>query len=126
MKEAIGIVAQDNPDLDPFNVVFVSVDPNRDTPELLGRYIGFFDEKFVGITGDLNGILSFTKDLNIVVSFNENEQDAENYSVDHTVSMLLVDPQLRIRGKLNPPHEPATIAKDYQSIRAALAANAQS
>lgn len=100
-------------------IVFVSVDPVRDTSEVLKKYIGYFDDNFVGITGDQNNMHDFTRSLGIVASFTANDEDPENYIVDHTASLLLIDPQRRVRAKVTPPHEVESIVSDYLTIIAA-------
>lgn len=100
-------------------VVFVSVDPSRDTSEIMKNYISFFNEDFLGITGDQNEMHKFTRSLGIVASFTANDEDPENYIVDHTASMLVIDPKLRVRAKMSPPHEVETILADYMTIIAA-------
>ena len=100
-------------------IVFVSVDPVRDTSEVLKKYIAYFDDDFVGITGDQNNMHDFTRSLGIVASFTANDEDPENYIVDHTASLLLIDPQRRVRAKVTPPHEVESIVSDYLTIIAA-------
>jgi len=101
-------------------VAFVSVDPNRDTPDKLKNYIEFFNPEFLGITGELAPIHELTRHLGIVASYTANKEDPANYTVDHTASMLLIDPQRRVRAKFNLPHEAATILSDYLKVRASL------
>jgi len=100
-------------DITPPQVVFVSIDPARDTPDIMKNYVSYFDERFVGITGDVNDVHEFTSSLGIVASFTANEDDPENYGVDHTASLLLIDPQGRVRAKVSPPHETANIVADF-------------
>ena len=97
-------------------VVFVSVDPVRDTSEVMKNYIGYFNESFVGVTGDVNSLHDMTRALGIVASFTANEADPDNYIVDHTASLLLIDPQRRVRAKITPPHEADTIVTDYLTL----------
>lgn len=99
-------------------VVFVSIDPARDTPEIMEKYIGYFDEDFIGITGDVNAVLKFTSSLGIVASFTANETDPANYGVDHTASLLLIDPQGRVKAKVTPPHEADKITADLVLLTA--------
>ncbi len=96
--------------------VFVTVDPNRDTPDVLKNYIGYFNEEFVGVTGELNGIHQLTRALGIVAAYTAREDNPKEYDVDHTASMLLIDPQGRLRGKLTAPHTADTIVTDYITI----------
>lgn len=100
-------------------IVFVSVDPARDTPEIMKQYISYFDEKFIGITGDVNEVHSLTSSLGIVASFTANDTDPDNYGVDHTASLLLIDPQRRVRAKVSPPLEADKIVADVLTITAA-------
>lgn len=100
-------------------IVFVSIDPARDTPDIMKKYIGYFDENFVGITGDVNVMHKFSSSLGIVASFTANETDPDNYGVDHTASLLLVDPQRRVRAKVTPPHEADKIVADIIVLTAA-------
>ena len=100
-------------------IVFVSIDPARDTADILKKYIGYFSDDFVGITGDVNDIHEFSRSLGIVASFTANETDPDRYGVDHTASLLLVDPQGRVRAKITPPHEAPTIVADYLTILSA-------
>ena len=110
----------DATDSAPLEVAFISVDPVRDTPQVMGRYVDFFNEDFIGITGELTAINTLTSELGIVAAFTANDDDPDNYTVDHTASMLLIDPQRRLRAKFNAPHEVETIVADYQTLLAAL------
>lgn len=97
-------------------VIFVSVDPVRDTSDIMKNYISFFNEDFVGITGELTAVHSLTRSLGIVASFTANDQNPENYIVDHTASLLLIDPQKRLRAKITPPHVAEKILADFLTI----------
>jgi protein SCO1/2 len=97
-------------------IVFMSIDPARDTSEVMKNYISFFDEEFVGITGDMNAVHALTSSLGIVASFTANASDPKNYSVDHTASLLLIDPQRRVRAKISAPHVADTIVADYLTM----------
>ncbi|MFK7995359.1 MAG: SCO family protein [Granulosicoccus sp.] len=103
----------------PPQIVFVSIDPVRDTAESMKKYIGYFNEDFIGITGDVNKVHQLSSSLGIVASFTANADDPDNYGVDHTASLLLIDPQRRVRAKVTPPHEAETIVADYLTMIAA-------
>lgn len=105
---------------DPMQVLFISVDPVRDTPDVMKKYVAYFNEKFVGVSGELNAINDLTSALGIVAAFTANDEDPNNYTVDHTASMLLVDPQRQIRAKFNAPHEVGSIVDDYLTLRAQI------
>ena len=118
MKEVVAKLEADSSP--PMQVVFMTVDPVRDTPEIMKNYVSFFSEEFVGISGDLNATHELTRALGIVAAFTANKENPENYLVDHTASMLLVDPDLRVRAKFAPPHEAATIVEDYKTLMGAF------
>jgi protein SCO1/2 len=113
MDNVVDELAKNN--TQPLQVVFVSVDPKRDTSEKLGQYMAYFNEDFKGITGELADVLAMTSDLGIVASYTTIEGTSD-YLVDHTASMLLVDPQGRIRAKFNAPHKAENIVNDFQKI----------
>jgi len=105
---------------EPMQVLFVTVDPVRDTAAKMKEYVAYFDEDFIGVTGELEAVHALTRELGIVAAFTANDVEADAYGVDHTASMLLVDPERRVRAKFNAPHERAVIVADYNAIRAAL------
>jgi protein SCO1/2 len=77
---------------------FISVDPERDTPEVLESYISPFAENIRGITGDLPGVLALAKAWGIHV---EKLPLADgDYTVDHTASVILVDRAGKFRGTI--------------------------
>lgn len=97
-------------------VVFITVDPVRDTVEKMSEYVGYFNADFIGASGDLTDITALASQLSVVASYTADANDSSNYSVDHTASMLVVDPQLNVRAKLNPPHKFDTLAADLQTL----------
>ena len=99
-------------------VVFVSVDPGRDTPEALGRYVGHFDTHFLGVTGQPAAIEALTHDLGVAVSVGPVSEDG-NYTVDHTAAIFLIDPSAAFTAIFGSPHVADVIARDYRSIVAA-------
>ena len=102
-------------------VVFVTVDPARDTASRMKRYVAYFNKDFVGVTGQQNALHELTSELGIVVAFTANDEDPDAYTVDHTASLLLVDPERRLRAKLSTPHDVQTIVADFLLLRNGLA-----
>lgn len=117
MKDVVADLEQRQQE--PPQIVFVSIDPVRDTAEVMKKYIAYFDENFVGITGELKTVHELSSSLGIVASFTANADDPENYGVDHTASLLLIDPQRRVRAKVTPPHEADKIVADLLKLTAA-------
>ena len=83
-------------------IVLVSVDPERDTPDVLAPYVGYFGADNLGITGSLEGIRALTTGLGIY--FAKQESEDGNYLVDHSAAVLLIDPDGRFRALFSGPH----------------------
>jgi len=115
VRDAVDAIRADTTQIDP-QVVFVSVDPKRDTAEKLNRFLAAFDSEFIGLTGELYALYALTQPLNIVVQFTADRANPESYTVDHTASILLIDPQLRVRGSFKAPHKAETIVSDYSIL----------
>lgn len=96
-------------------VVLVSVDPQRDTPERLAEYVAFFDPEFVGVTGDPAVLAELTRQLGVAVVVGEPDA-AGQYTIDHTGTLFLVDPQGRLAAIFGMPHTPDGIAHDYRQV----------
>jgi len=108
----------DLPDAERPAVTLVSVDPGRDTPEVLARYVAHFDPSFRGITGSAEAIAMLTGALGVAVILGPAAADG-SYAVDHSAAIFLVDPDGRLAALFGTPHEAGTIARDYRRIVAA-------
>jgi protein SCO1/2 len=98
-------------------VVMISVDPQRDTPERLAAYLKAFDPAFVGATGTKPAIDELAQRMGVLAAIRP--LDGDNYTVDHTTSVFLVDPNGALRALFSAPHTPKLIAEDYRRIAAA-------
>ena len=101
-------------------VVLATVDPARDTPAALARYVAHFDPSFTGITGSRESIEVFTRDLGVVVMIGEPAADG-SYTVDHSAAIFLIDPAAAFTALFSTPHDAGTIARDYRRIVSARA-----
>ncbi len=99
-------------------VAFVSVDPGRDTPAALGRYVSHFDPQFLGITGAPDAIQTLTHGLGVAVSLGPVSAHG-NYTVDHTAAIFMIDPSAALAAVFGSPHAADAIAGDYRKIVAA-------
>ena len=81
---------------DQVRIVFVSVDPKRDTPEVLHNYVRAFDDHAIGLTGDTDAIRKLTKSYRVVFSSQAPDQNG-NYEVSHSSAVFIFDRQGRAR-----------------------------
>lgn len=96
-------------------IVFVSVDPERDTGDKLAAYLSYFDSAIIGLGGERAQLEAFTRDLGILHLKGETRPDG-GYLVDHTASVLLFNPQGELRALLSAPHDAARIADEILMI----------
>ena len=71
-------------------VVMVSVDPDRDTPDVLANYVRFFHPSFIGVTGEYARLYTVSRQMNIAFSYIP--IDEENYLVTHNGEIMMLDP----------------------------------
>lgn len=96
-------------------VVMVSVDPQRDTPEILSTYMSYFDESYVGATGEYIDIFNLARQLNIAFSYLPAEDG--DYLVSHSGEIILINPNGHFHGFFKIPHNPEKMASNYKSVR---------
>ena len=96
---------------------FVSVDPDRDTADALAKYVGFFSPDFVAATGTDAELTKLTRSLGIVYS--RTKKDDGSVEVDHSGSIVIVDPQGRLVGLFRPPFAAKDLADDMATLAAA-------
>ena len=120
-------------------VILVSVDARRDTPEQLASYVRFFGPSFTGITAPQEFVEDFARRMGVVVAITPiaggEMQDGEfqkdgmhgedesghgdNYTVDHSASIFLIDPRGAMRALFSASHTADAIAADYRRVVAA-------
>jgi protein SCO1/2 len=100
-----------------FRIVLVSVDPERDTPQIMGQYVDYFGDGNLGITGPLEEIRKLTKELGIY--FEKQPSDDDNYVVDHSAAVLVIDPAGRFSALFGGPHSVDNYVHDLPIITAA-------
>lgn len=93
--------------------LFVSVDPNRDTPAVLEEYVGSFAMPVIGLTG------SDTDIANVAAAYRAQYQMvplSPHYLMNHTTAIFLIDPQGRLRGRFAYNEQPETLAAALRSV----------
>jgi len=102
-------------------VLFVTVDPQRDTPAAVGKYAHAFDPDFIGLTGDQKEIEKMTAAFGVVSL--RVDLPGGDYTMDHSAAVFLVDAHARIVGVFTPPFDTRRLAQDLQTAAPHLAAN---
>jgi protein SCO1/2 len=97
-------------------IVLVSVDPERDSPDALAEYIGYFGEGNLGITGELDEVSKLTDALGIF--FAKAALEGGDYTVDHSTVVLVIDPEGRFRALFSAPHSIDGFVHDLPLIMA--------
>ena len=70
--------------------IFITIDPSRDTPELMKNYISFFDKRIIGLTGTQEEIEAVSNQYHVYYSYQDKEEN-NNYTVNHTANMYFLD-----------------------------------
>jgi protein SCO1/2 len=93
---------------------FISVDPQRDQPEELAKYVAFFSPDFIAATGSDEELTKLTRALGIMYARTTDANGA--VQVDHSGSAVIIDPQGRLVGMFRPPFTAAQIAADVATL----------
>lgn len=116
MNQAVERIASRHDMASP-KVVFVSVDPARDTPERLEEYVPYFNPAFMGVTGEPSAIQALAAAMAVPVPPDmPTTPPSDEYDVSHGASISLVGPSGNVRAFFTPPHDPERIARDYAAI----------
>jgi len=98
-------------------IVLVSVDPERDTPAVIGQYVSNFGADTIGLSGELSESRKLTGGLGIF--FEKSGFDGDSYSVDHSAVVIVVDPDGRFHSLFGTPHKAENFAHDLAIIMSA-------
>lgn len=94
LAEVSGAVKKLGPDAARVQVLFVTVDPERDTREVLAKYVTAFDPSFLGLYGDAAATQRTAKEFKV---YYEKRKQGDSYTVDHSAQTYVIDPQGRLR-----------------------------
>ena len=97
-------------------VYFVSVDPERDRPEVLSEYVSYFDPAFIGATAEMDRLNTLTRSLGIAHQIRNRVEGNPVYDVDHSSAIVLVNPQAEFAGLFGAPHDAMAMARDMTRI----------
>ena len=102
-------------DADRVQVLFVTVDPERDTQELLSNYVPAFDKRFLGLRGDAAATERVAKDFKVIYQKQPGATPG-SYSMDHSAGVYVFDPQGRIRLYASHGQGPDVFAHDLREL----------
>lgn len=114
MRDTMGLLGKD---AERVQVLFVTVDPNRDTPKLLAEYVPWFHPSFLGLWGDEATVAAVAKDFKVFYAKQPGKEPG-SYSVDHTASSYAFDPQGRLRLVIRHGETPERTAADLRLLLA--------
>ena len=114
MREAMALLGDDAKRV---QVLFATVDPARDTPQLLAQYVPSFHPDFLGLYGDEKTIAATAKDFKVFY-VKQPGKTPDSYSVDHSTGSYAFDPQGKLRLLLRHGEAPAKVAADLKLLLA--------
>ena len=115
MNLVINKLKQQADEINQPEVIFVSVDTQRDDTETLAGYTTYFNKDFMSVTGEKQAIDSFAKQFAAAYVI-ENRISETNYQISHTSSIFLIDKDAHLIAAFSPPHDVATLVEQYRLI----------
>ncbi|WP_432721250.1 SCO family protein [Jeongeupia wiesaeckerbachi] len=113
MVELKDVMKQLGTDADKVQVLFVSVDPARDTTAVLAQYVPAFDPRFIGLTGSQADVAKVAEQYKVIV---QQQGDGANYTVDHSAGTYLIDKQGKLRVLVNYGAGSAVLTHDLRAL----------
>jgi protein SCO1/2 len=100
---------------DQVQVLFVTVDPERDTQEVLAKFVPYFDKRFIGLRGSLQETAETLANFKIFFSKVEGNSKSD-YTIDHSAGVYVFDKSGKIRLYMGYGQKPADIASDIKKL----------
>ena len=98
-------------------VLFISTDPERDSPKLTGDYAHAFHADTLAATAQIPQLEEFARSLSLVFMKAPGPSgEPDDYSIDHSAALVLLDPQVRMAGVAQPPFDIRAIAADLERL----------
>lgn len=98
--------------------IFVSIDPDHDSPERMQSYLRTVAPKLIGLSGSADQAAGLARELGIA-----HQNAANSGGIEHTAAILLLDPQARRVAVFTPPHDAEALIRRYEAIRQFAAAS---
>lgn len=115
MAMTANILKEESEVLDKINFIIISIDPDRDTPEIMNQYAKVFNSSFIGLTGGIKDIYQLSLNLTLPFTPIIDSKD-KNYDMDHSMNLALINPEGQYHGFFKTPHDPKMMAEALTSI----------
>ena len=110
-----GVLADLGPLASEVQMLLLSIDPERDTPEKLKNYVQYFDTRFFGATGPTTELDKLARGMSFVYA-KVPGATPETYTMDHSSALMLINPQGQLAGFFTAPHVKKTLASDLSNL----------
>lgn len=104
-----------NPDARQYQFIFVTVDPDNDQPGRIRKFLDFYEPALIGLHGPTDEIRRLAEPMS--VRFMERVDEHGNRTIDHTSSLMIIDPRGRLVGALPAPLEPRSMVEKFARLR---------
>ena len=115
LADLAGVMKKLGADADRVQVLFVTVDPERDTREVLSQYVPAFDPRFLGLYGDTDATLKAAKEFRVFYAKNSGSTPGA-YSMDHSAQGFVFDAQGRLRLFVRPERIAQDLPDDLRTL----------
>jgi protein SCO1/2 len=115
LADMAGVMKKLGGDAARVQVLFVTVDPERDTREVLARYVPAFDSRFLGLVGDAEATLRTAKEFRVYFAKSAGSAPGA-YTIDHSAQSFVYDPQGRLRLIVRPERIAHDLAEDLRTL----------
>jgi protein SCO1 len=113
LADMAGVMKTLGPEAERVQMLFVTVDPERDSSEALDQYVHAFDKRFIALRGDPEQTQRVAKDFKI---YYEKRKQGDTYTVDHSAQSYVLDPQGRLRLLVRPQGIAADLPDDLRTL----------
>ena len=109
-------ISKELPNLN-LQILFITLDPERDSTERLKEYLGFFDPSMTGLTGEITKIVELTSNLSV---FFQRINKEDGYDFNHTASIFLMNPKAQLKASFSPASSIDMLAEDIKKVEGLL------
>ncbi len=110
-----GVMADLGPLAERAQMLLLSIDPERDTPEKLKSYVNYFDPRFTGATGPTTELDKLARAMSFVYA-KVPGATPETYTMDHSAALMLINPEGQLAGFFTAPHRREALAADLTNL----------